>query len=274
MAVAPDGAAAQDSGPLRPDIPQPPRREQRIPYASAADLCQTAPCMADDNVYREKLVSADDAVAPVADGSLFIFGPTLAEPTAVLWAFANRLRVGDLKRLRVLSGPSLPATTESLFALDLADRVERCSIFVGAMDRGAVQVGLDYYLPNHFHQMPRLITDHMQVDVAATVVSPMDRDGFFSFGVSNDFISTAVRCAKRRIVEVNEFMPRMHGDSRLHVSEVTAVVENHTPLPDVAAIAPEPGDDVIARGILELVPDGATIQLGIGGLPTTLCGFL
>jgi len=236
-------------------------------------LCHTA-AMSNHSLYREKLVSADDAVAPVADGSLFTFGPALAEPPAVLWAFANRLRAGDLKRLRVLSGPPLPGTMESLLALDLADRVERCSTFVGAMDRGAVHVGLDNYLPNHFHQLPRLIADHMQVDVAATVVSPMDQDGFFSFGTSNDFISTAARCAKRLIVEVNEFMPRMHGDSRLHVSEVTAVVENHVPLPDVAATVPEPGDDVIARRIVELVPDGATIQLGVGGLPTAVCGFL
>lgn len=230
--------------------------------------------MSYDSLYREKLVSADDAVAPVTDGSLFTFGAALCEPTAVLWAFANRLRAGDLRRLRVLSGPSLPGTKESLLALDLADRVERCSTFVGAMDRGAVRVGLDQYLPNHLHQLPRLITEHMQLDVAATVVSPMDSDGFFTFGTANDYISTAARHAARLIVEVNEYMPRVHGESRLHVSEVTAVVENHTPLPDFAAIAPEPGDDVIARHILELVPDGATIQLGVGGLPTALCEFL
>src|SRR5215470_3936 len=241
--------------------------------ASNRDLCHTA-AMSNHSLYREKLVSADDAVAPVADGSLFTFGPALAEPPAVLWAFANRLRAGDLKRLRVLSGPPLPGTMESLLALDLADRVERCSTFVGAMDRGAVHVGLDNYLPNHFHQLPRLIADHMQVDVAATVVSPMDQDGFFSFGTSNDFISTAARCAKHLIVEVNQFMPRVHGDSRIHVSQVSAVVESDMPLTEVADAEPEPGDDTIARAVAELVPDGATLQLGIGGLPGAVCAYL
>jgi itaconate CoA-transferase len=225
-------------------------------------------------LYREKLTTAEAAVAPVVDGSLFIYGPGLAEPQTVLWAFANRLRAGELERLRILSGPTMPGAKESLLSLDLADRIERCSTFVGTMDRGAVRVGMDHYLPNHFHQLPRLITDGMQVDVAATVVSPMDRAGFFTFGVSNDFISTAARCAKRLIVEVNEYMPRVHGDSRIHISEVAAVVENHVPFPVIAPSVPEPGDDIIARGIVEMIPDGATIQLGVGGLPMAVCSFL
>jgi itaconate CoA-transferase len=102
----------------------------------------------------------------------------------------------------------------------------------------------------------------------------MDGDGCFSFGTSNDFISTAARAARHLIVEVNECMPRVHGDSRIHVSRVAAVVENHVPLPEIAPSLPEPGDDLIARRILDMIPDGATIQLGVGGLPTALCGFL
>ena len=227
-----------------------------------------------EGLYREKLATADDAVAAVGDGSLLIYGPGLAEPPAVLWAFANRLRAGDLRRLRILSGPPMPCAKDSVLALDLADQVERCSTFVGASDRGVVRVGLDHYVPNHFHQLPRLIREGMQVDVAATTVSPMDRAGFFTFGTSNDFISTAARCASRLIVEVNEYMPRVHGDSRIHVSEVAAVVENHTPLPEIAPSVPEAGDDAIARSIAEMIPEGATIQIGVGGLPTALCGAL
>ena len=226
-----------------------------------------------DALYREKLMTADEAVASVADGSLLIYGAGLAEPPVVLWAFANRLRAGDLKRLRVLSGPSMQSAKDTVLALDLADCVERCSTFLGVSDRNVAQVGLEYYLPNHFHQLPRLI-EGMGVDVAATVVSPMDRAGFFTFGVANDFISTAARCAKRLIVEVNEFMPRVHGDSRVHVSEVAAVVENHQPLPEIARTDPEPADEAIGRAIAGMVPDGATIQIGIGGLPSAVCGFL
>jgi len=227
-----------------------------------------------DAEYRRKLTSADEAVGPVADGCFLIFGTGLTEPPALLWALANRLRAGDLKRLRVLSGPPMQTAAETVLAPDLADCVERWSMFVGASDRGAVQVGLDYYLPNHFHQLPRLITDHMQVDVVIATVSPMDRAGFFTFGTSNDFITTAARCAKRLILEVNEHMPRVHGDSRVHISEVTAVVEHHEPLLEPERPPIEPPDETIARRVVELVPDGATIQLGVGGMPQAVCGFL
>lgn len=226
------------------------------------------------SVYREKLTTADEAVAAVADGSLLMYGVLLAEPPALLWAFANRLRSGDLKKLRILSGPPMQCAVDTVLAIDLADCVERCALFVGAGDRAQVHVGLNYYVPNHFHQAPRLISEFMEVDVAATTVSPMDRAGFFTFGTANDFTSTAARCAKRTIVEVNEYMPRVHGDSRIHISEVSAVVENHTPLPEFAQTAPGLADETIARTIAEMVPDAATLQIGIGSLPGAVCAFL
>jgi len=226
------------------------------------------------SLYREKLTTAEDAVATVADGSLLIYGTMLAEPPALLWAFANRLRAGDMKKLRIFSGPATPTAMDSVLALDLADCVERCSMFVSAADRGRVHVGLNYYLPNHFHQLPRLIREHMEVDVCATMVSPMDRAGFFSFGTANDFISTAARCAQRVFVEVNEYMPRVHGDSRIHISQVSAVVENHAPVFEVARSTPEPVDETIGRTIADMVPDGATFQIGIGELPGAVCAFL
>jgi len=226
------------------------------------------------SLYREKRTTADDAVASFADGGLLIYGTGLAEPPALLWAFANRLRAGDLKKLRIFSSLALQTAMDSVLALDLADAVERCSGFVGSGERGLVQVGLNYYLPNHLHQLPRLIREHMQVDACATVVSPMDRAGYFTFGTANDFTSTAARCAKRLIVEVNEYMPRVHGDSRIHISEVDAVVENHTPLPEVARSEPGPVDNAIAQTIAGMVPDGATIQIGIGELPAAVCSYL
>jgi itaconate CoA-transferase len=224
--------------------------------------------------YREKLQDADTAVAPVADGSSLLYGTLLAEPPAVLWAFASRLRTDDLKTLKVFGGPPMQHSMDTLLAVDLADRVERFSLFVGAAERGMVQVGLGTYVPNHFHQLPRLIQENMDIDVVATTVSPMDRAGFFSFGTSNDFISTAARCAKRLIVEVNEYMPRVHGDSRIHISQVSAVVENHSPLLEFVVPPPSPQEVRIAETVAAMVPDYATIQLGIGTLPGAVCTFL
>ena len=224
--------------------------------------------------YQAKRCDAEAAVAPIGDDSLLTYGAMQAEPPAVLWALATRLRMGDLKKLRIFAGPPSPHSTDSVLAVDLTDCVERESFFVGASDRGLVNVGLNYLVPAHFHQVPRMLEEGMSIDVAATVVSPMDRAGYFSFGVANDFISTAARCAKRLIVEVNEYMPRVHGHSRIHISQVAAVVENHSPLVELPAASPEPVDELIGRIVAEMVPDGATLQLGIGNVPSAVARYL
>jgi itaconate CoA-transferase len=129
-------------------------------------------------------------------------------------------------------------------------------------------------VPNEFHQIPRLIRDFMEVDVTITTVSPMDQAGFFSFGTVNDYISTAARHGKQLIVEVNPQMPRVFGDSLLHVSEVDAIVENDVPLLEVMPAPPKPEAETVGRLIAEMIPDGATLQLGIGGIPNAVCRYL
>jgi itaconate CoA-transferase len=224
--------------------------------------------------YREKLKSADEAVAGMPDGALFAHAFGHNEPIATFWALATRLRLGDLKKLRVFGGMASPAAIESILALDLADRVELNSLFVGAAERGMVKAGLHSYLPNHLHQLPRLIREHLAIDVMALTVSPMDRAGYFNFGLANGFTGAAARSAKQLIVEVNEGMPRIHGDGYVHVSEVSAIVERPEPLVDPPAVPLDPLDDEIARRVAAQVPDGATLQVGIGSLPDAVCRYL
>jgi itaconate CoA-transferase len=224
--------------------------------------------------YQAKLCKPDAAIAAVRDDSLVIFGTGLSEPQLLLWALANRLRDGGLARLRVFSGPPGYHAADSLCSPDLSDRVERVSQFVGPSERDSIRQGLVSYLPHQFHQIPRLISDYMDVELAVTTVSPMDGSGYFTFGTNNDFISAAARCARHLIVEVNENMPRVHGDALIHIRDVDAVVENHVPLPPVVRVPPEPEDERIARSIAELVPDGATLQVGAGAIPGAVCAFL
>ncbi|MBW1783941.1 MAG: acetyl-CoA hydrolase/transferase family protein, partial [Deltaproteobacteria bacterium] len=226
------------------------------------------------SLYRKKLTTPDKAVETVKAGSLLIYGVGLAEPPALLEAFARRLRAGDLKKLRILSSLPLSHAQKTVLAPDLADCVERCSQFVGAADRGLVHVGLNDYLPNHFHQMPRLISEFMSVDVAATTVSHMDKAGFFSFGVANDYTSTVARCAETLIVEVNENMPQVYGDSLIHILEVYGAVGYHVPLMDLPQAVPGPADRIIGKTVAGMIPDGATIQLGFGGLPNAVAVFM
>jgi itaconate CoA-transferase len=114
----------------------------------------------------------------------------------------------------------------------------------------------------------------MRIDATITTVSPMDKSGFFSFGTANDFTSTAARHCKKLIVEVNENMPRVFGDSLLHISEVDAIIENHVPLLEMPPPDPEPEDEIIGKLIADLIPDAATIQLGFGGIPNSIVRYL
>jgi len=114
----------------------------------------------------------------------------------------------------------------------------------------------------------------MKVDVTIATVSPMDKAGYFSFGTANDYTSTAARHCGKLIVEVNEHMPRVFGDSLLHVSEVDAIVENSVPLFETIPQKPEAEDEIIGKLIAEMVPDGATIQLGAGNVPNTIAAYL
>jgi itaconate CoA-transferase len=221
--------------------------------------------------YQKKLTTPAKAVEHIAQGGTIVHGMGTGEPPALLGAIADRVRAGDLKDLKIFSLLPMEHVGRTLLACDLSDRLSAYCWFVSGADRELVKCGQHHFVPNEFHQIPRLLRDFMSVEVAVTTVSPMDKAGFFSFGTINDYISTAARCAKRLIVEVNHHMPRVFGDSLLHVSEVDAIVENDQPLIEIVPAAPKPEAETIAHIIAEMVPDGATIQLGIGGIPNAVC---
>jgi itaconate CoA-transferase len=220
--------------------------------------------------YRRKLTSPEKAVSSIKSGSTLVHGLAAAEPPALLQAIADRVRAGELTNLSVHSLLPTENVSKTLLSPDLADCVQAFSWFVSKASRSAVRVGLSYYVPNHFHQVPRLMRENLDIDVTVTTVSPMDRAGYFSFGTSNDYTSTVARCCKRLIVEVNKNMPRVFGDALLHISEVDAVVEHTTPLIEFKWPGPKAEDDAIGKLVVELVPDGATLQLGFGGLPNVI----
>ncbi|RPJ63362.1 MAG: acetyl-CoA hydrolase/transferase family protein [Dehalococcoidia bacterium] len=224
--------------------------------------------------YNDKLTTPENAVAGLKDGDTVIPGMASAEPIALLAAIADRARRGELKKLKVYFLRALDNAAKTILAPDLCDCIQTYSWFAGSADRSLISVGLDYYVPNHFHQVPRFVQDFMEVDCTVTGVSPMDKSGYFSFGAANDYTSTAARCSKKLIVEVNRKMPRVFGGSLLHISEVDAIVEHDADLAEVIPPEPTPEDDRIGRYIADMIPDGATIQLGIGGVPNAVARCL
>jgi itaconate CoA-transferase len=224
--------------------------------------------------YQQKLTTAAKAVAYIAAGSTIVHGMATGEPPALLTAIADRVRAGDLKDIKVYSLLPMEHAGRTVLAPDVAAHIQTHCWFVSGAGREGVKCGRTHFVPNEFHQIPRLLRDFMKVDVTVTTVSPMDRAGFFSFGTVNDYISTAARHCKKLVVEVNPLMPRVFGDALVHVSEVHAIVENEAPLLEAVPASPKPEADVIGHFIAEMVPDGATIQLGIGGIPNAVCNHL
>ncbi len=224
--------------------------------------------------YNRKLTTPEKAIAIIKNGDTIIHGLSIAEPPALLNAIADRARQSDLKDIKVFSLNPTKHAAKTVLSPDLSDCIQTYSWFVGESDRASVKVGLTYFVPNYFHQIPRIIRDFMQIDVTITTVSPMDKAGYFSFGTSNDFTTTAARYCRNLIVEVNENMPRVFGDSLIHISEVDAIVENHAPLLEIKLPEIKPEDEIIGQLIAPLVPDGATIQLGAGGIPNAVAKSL
>jgi len=224
--------------------------------------------------YERKLTTPEKAVESIQDGTTLVHGAAIAEPPALLEAVAARVRCGDLRDLKVYSFFHMAHALKTILAPDLADVIQPYTWFVSGGDRSLVRVGLHYYIPNYFHQIPRLLREYMTIDLTMTTVSPMDKAGFFTFGTANDFTSSAARSARRLIVEVNQHMPRVLGDSLLHISEVDGIVEHSVPLMELPPPLSEPEDAVIGALVAELIPDGATIQLGFGGLPNAIASCL
>jgi acyl-CoA hydrolase len=148
-------------------------------------------------------------------------------------------------------------------------------LFLGPNVREAVGAGRADYTPIFLSEIEDLFASGaLPLDVALIQVSPPDEHGYVSLGASVDCTLTAARHARYVIAEVNDRMPRTLGDSFLHLSKITALVETSHPLVE---LRPEPATELqrrIARNVASLIPDGATLQVGIGGIPDAVLGFL
>ncbi|MEM9556574.1 MAG: acetyl-CoA hydrolase/transferase C-terminal domain-containing protein [Acidobacteriota bacterium] len=223
--------------------------------------------------YHEKTCSAAEAVSRISSGDRVYYGGNAAIPQQLVRALAARaaeladssddVELTDIELSHVLLLGEDPLSTPGM-----ERHFRHNSLFVGPADRRAVNEGRADYTPIFLHHIPRLFRDGIvALDVAMVQVSPPDEHGFMSLGVEVLASKTACRHARKVIVQVNEAMPRVLGDAFLHVHDVDAIVEHTEELP---ILEPRPITDTeraIGRRIVELIEPGATIQMGIGGIP-------
>lgn len=232
------------------------------------------------DIYRAKLTTPDQAVASIATGEIVSCGMGIAQPPALLASTAARLRAGDLGRIRLYYKLAMEPLATTLLADDVIESIDARSFFISKPDRRIISRQIETgnklisFVPVHFSDIPRLFEEHIDLDTFMVTVSPMDHGGYFSLGTNNDFSSVAARRAKRLLVEVNRNMPRVFGQSHLHVSEVSAIVENHVPLLEGGLAKRTDTARVIGGLVAPMVPDGATIQIGIGSVASCVAESL
>lgn len=219
-----------------------------------------------------KYTSPEDALSIVQPNSrLFVHGGA-ATPHFLLRKLADR--ASTLWNVEVVSislqGDAVIAAPE------YKDSFRINSLFVSQNVREAVNSGRGDYVPIFLSEIPILFRNGiLPIDVAMVHVSPPDKHGFCSLGVSVDIAQTAVKTAKKVIAQVNPRMPRTLGDGLVHVSEFDAMVEVDDELPEVTASS---ANDEIPKRIgaycAELIEDGATLQMGIGAVPDAVLSSL
>lgn len=223
-------------------------------------------------MYRSKLTTADEAVKLVISGDKIVAPLSHGMPQAFMQALAKR---DDIRDVTISGGLDIhmldiynPALTSERIFFD--------SLYVGPVLRSTVQQGLATYSAIRLGQGPKISVTHRPYDVAAMVVSPMDRHGFFSLGTDPDYIYSVSKGwpIRHRIVEVNQHMPRTLGETMIHISEIDAIIENDVPLLELPPLPASEEDKLIAGFIADMVEDGSTLQIGVGGLPTVLASFL
>ncbi len=194
-------------------------------------------------------------------------GSAAAEPMALTKALAARAHLLSDNQILHIRSLGVSTYTEPRFR----DNVRYNTFFIGDNVRDAVAVGSADYTPIFLSEAPRLFrTGRAPVDTALIQVTPPDEHGFCSLGVSVDLVKSACEAAREVIAEINPRMPRSLGDSFIHADRITRFVENDAPLPELVADPPDETARRIGKHIADLVPDGATIQIGIGSIPDSV----
>lgn len=222
-------------------------------------------------MYQRKLVSAEQAVAVVKSGDWLDYGICVGHPVATDRALAAR--AGELSDIKVRGGITM-------WMPEICGRADSGKHFTWntwhctGVDRAIIDMGHGFYSPMRYAELPRLYRENIErVDVAMFQVAPMDEHGYFNFGLQSSHLMAVCERAKVIIVEVNQNMPRCLGgfEEAIHVSGVDYIVEGENPpLAQLKTNGVSDVDRKVAELIVAEIPNGACLQLGIGGMPNAV----
>jgi 4-hydroxybutyrate CoA-transferase len=224
------------------------------------------------DAYRSKLCTADEAVELVQSHQRLFMTGNCSVPKQLLAALVRRApQLEDVEICQVLTiGPA------DYVAPEMQGHLRVNSLFISQNVRSAVNEGRADFTPIFLSQIPRALRDPdmLRPDVAMIHCSPPDEHGFCTFGVEVGLTKPAAEAAPIVLAEVNDRMPRALGDSFVHVSRLTRIITTSYPIAEVPQGSPGELQKQIACNIAELIPDGATMQMGIGEIPDAVLLYL
>lgn len=220
--------------------------------------------------YRGKVVSADEAVRAISSGDRVYIHPGCAVPEVLVDAMVRR--AGELEGCEVLHILSLGKA--DYVRPEMEKHFHHTALFIGKNTREAVNSGHADFVPVFLSEIPSLfLSGEIKIDIALIHVSPPDEHGFCSFGVGIETTKAATEMARVVIAQVNPNMPRTLGDSFIHISKITSVVEADEPIMELPQVEPDTSEEDldifrrIGENISGLIENGATLQMGIGRIP-------
>ncbi|MCL4122492.1 UNVERIFIED_CONTAM: hypothetical protein GTU68_039740 [Idotea baltica] len=215
-------------------------------------------------------MSASEAVKIIKSGERVLIQGGSATPQALVKAMVDRA-----PELRDVELVHLHTEGEcGYIAPELSESFHTSAFFIGANVRKMVGQTVDY-IPIFLSDIPSLWRQgYMDLDVVMVNVSPPDKHGFCSLGISVDIVISAIEKGKKVIAQINPRMPRTFGDALVNVSNFDACVEIVEELHEMKLVAPSEAEIQIGKNVASIIEDGATLQMGIGGIPNAVLSFL
>lgn len=216
-------------------------------------------------------ISKEEAVAHVKSGNRVFFQGAAMTPKILIKSLCERYHeLNDVEIVQLHTEGDAQYTQEPY---NQSFKVNSC--FVGRNVRKAVNSDRGDYIPIFLSEIHLLFKRGiLPLDVAFIQVSPPDKHGYCSLGTSIDVTLTAIHCAKKVIAQVNPQVPRTHGDGIIHSSKIDAAVEVNQPIHEVLGAEPSEVEKKIGYNVAQLIEDGATLQMGIGGIPNVVLNNL
>lgn len=222
--------------------------------------------------FKERIITAAEAVQKIEDGSSLVVAHAATNPQVIMRELvAQKERYTNLRIFHVM-----PLGYGDYASIENADHFRHVTTFAGGTTRKAVAAGKADFIPCFFKDVPKLLGHEIPVDVAVLNVTPPDEEGFCSFSLSSDYEKKAVEEAGLIIAQVNDALPRVGGrENSVHISRFDWIVPCSDPAPELPSNpSPSTVESEIGRYCAALVNDGDTLQLGIGGIPDAVIGFL